>query len=207
MEAVFGHDAGSLVAAWCALIRPDVFLSVAMMSAPFSGPPSLPFNTDSDGPRKMRDAIHEELAALKRPRKHYHWYYSTRPANDDMVKCAQGVHAFMRAYYHHKSADWTQNQPFPLKSWTAGELEKMPTYYIMDLDENMAETVAKEMPSAAAIAANKWLPDKELRCTRKSMDATAIRAACSGIGATPPVPIPPIFNCSPAGRSTCRPAS
>ena len=37
IDAVFGHDAGSYVAAWCALIRPDVFLSVAMMSAPFGG--------------------------------------------------------------------------------------------------------------------------------------------------------------------------
>jgi pimeloyl-ACP methyl ester carboxylesterase len=32
----------------------------------------------------------------------------------------------------------------------------------MDLAKNMAETVAEEMPSAAAIAANKWLPDREL---------------------------------------------
>jgi pimeloyl-ACP methyl ester carboxylesterase len=162
VEAVFGHDAGSHVAAWCSLIRPDIFRSVAMMSAPFSGAPSLPFDTDNEGPKNARDSIHDDLAALKRPRKHYQWYYSTRPANDDMWKCPQGVHAFMRAYYHHKSADWKPNQPFPLKSWTAGELEKMPTYYIMDLNENMAETVAKEMPSADAIAANKWLPDAEL---------------------------------------------
>src|SRR6478736_3186676 len=42
---VVGHDFGSPVAAWCALMRPDVFRSVAMMSAPFGGPPSLPFNT------------------------------------------------------------------------------------------------------------------------------------------------------------------
>ena len=162
VTAVFGHDAGSHVAAWCSLIRPDVFRSVAMMSAPFSGAPTLPFNTDKEGPKKMRDSIHDDLAALKRPRKHYQWYYSTRPANDDMWQCPQGVHAFMRAYYHHKSADWKQNQPFALKSWTAGELEKMPTYYIMDLSENMAQTVAREMPSAAEIAANKWLPDSEM---------------------------------------------
>ena len=163
VEAVFGHDAGSHVAAWCSVIRPDVFRSVALMSAPFSGPPTLPFNTDSDGPPKpAASSIHDDLAALKRPRKHYQWYYSTRPANDNMWKCPQGVHAFMRAYYHHKSADWKQNQPFPLKSWTAGELEKMPTYYIMDLNEGMAETVAKEMPSALEIAANTWLPDNEL---------------------------------------------
>ena len=162
VEGVFGHDAGSFVAAWCALTRPDVFRRVAMMSAPFSGPPSFPFDTDSHGQKKALDSIHDDLAALNRPRKHYQWYYSTRPANDDIWKCPQGVANFMRAYYHHKSADWKKNQPFPLKSWTAGELEKMPTYYIMDLNENMAQTVAKEMPSPAEIAANKWLPDSEL---------------------------------------------
>ena len=39
--AVVGHDFGSPVAAWCALVRPDVFRSVALMSAPFEGPPDL----------------------------------------------------------------------------------------------------------------------------------------------------------------------
>ena len=102
------------------------------------------------------------LELLERPRKHYQWYYSTRDANVDMQNCKQGVHAFLRAYYHHKSADWTGNRPFPLQSWTAAELAKMPTYYIMDLRQNMAETVATEMPSPAEIAANHWLPESEL---------------------------------------------
>jgi pimeloyl-ACP methyl ester carboxylesterase len=39
----------------------------------------------------------------------------------------------------------------------------MPTYYIMDSDQDMAATVAREMPSAAEIAACKWLPEDELR--------------------------------------------
>ncbi|HEX7954662.1 MAG TPA: alpha/beta fold hydrolase [Burkholderiales bacterium] len=84
VAGVFGHDAGSLIAAWCALIRPDVFRRVAMMSAPFPGAPSLPFDTGSKRADQARDRIHDDLAALKRPRKHYQWYYSTRPANDDM---------------------------------------------------------------------------------------------------------------------------
>src|SRR3954466_2657329 len=42
VEAVIGHDFGSPVAAWCALVRPDVFRRVALMSAPFAGPPGLP---------------------------------------------------------------------------------------------------------------------------------------------------------------------
>ena len=45
VEAVVGHDYGSPVAAWCSLIRPDVFRSVVLMSAPFGGTPRLPFNT------------------------------------------------------------------------------------------------------------------------------------------------------------------
>ncbi len=157
VHAVVGHDAGSYVAAWSSLIRPDIFRSVAMMSAPFGGPPSFTATGSGQAPD-----IHKELAALARPRKHYQWYYSTREANDDMWKCPQGVHAFMRAYYHHKSADWKENRPFPLKAWVATELEKMPTYYIMDLEQNMAQTVAREMPSSAEISANKWLPDEEL---------------------------------------------
>src|SRR4249919_2992838 len=38
VEALVGHDFGSVVAAWAALIRPDVFGSVVLMSAPFAGP-------------------------------------------------------------------------------------------------------------------------------------------------------------------------
>jgi pimeloyl-ACP methyl ester carboxylesterase len=163
VDAVVGHDFGSSVAAWCALVRPDVFKSVVLMSAPFAGPPPLPFNT-SDAPAlaKPEDPVHRELAALPRPRKHYQWYYSTRPANADMHRAPQGVHDFLRAYYHHKSADWTDNKPSPLTGWTASELAKLPTYYVMDLARNMAETVADEMPSAQTIAANKWLPDSDL---------------------------------------------
>ena len=163
IDAVVGHDFGSSVAAWCALVRPDVFRSVALMSAPFAGPPPLPFNTVNAHPAKTDDPIHRDLAALPRPRKHYQWYYSTREANANMRDAPQGVHDFLRAYYHHKSADWKANEPYPLKGWTAAELAKLPTYYVMDLERGMAETVAEEMPSRAAIAANFWLPDDELK--------------------------------------------
>jgi pimeloyl-ACP methyl ester carboxylesterase len=163
VDAVVGHDFGSSVAAWCALVRPDVFSSVALMSAPFAGPPALPFNTADAPPAPRReDPVHRELAALPRPRKHYQWYYSTREANADMQRAPKGVHDFLRAYYHHKSADWSGNKPYPLSSWSADELAKLPTYYVMDLGKTMAETVAEEMPSAQAIAANQWLPDREL---------------------------------------------
>ena len=163
VDAVIGHDFGSPVAAWCAMIRPDVFRSVVMMSAPFGGPPPLPFDTvDKPGTPSSEDPVHRDLAALTRPRKHYHWYYSTREADADMHHAPQGLHDFLRAYYHHKSADWTANKPTPLQSWSAAELAKLPTYYVMDLAKTMPETVAEEMPDATAIAANRWLPDHEL---------------------------------------------
>src|ERR1700682_5921730 len=38
--AIVGHDAGSPLASWCALIRPDIFRTVAMMSSPFAGAPT-----------------------------------------------------------------------------------------------------------------------------------------------------------------------
>src|SRR5215471_13675886 len=42
---VAGHDAGAPVASWAALIRPDIFRTVTILSSPFEGPPPLPFNT------------------------------------------------------------------------------------------------------------------------------------------------------------------
>src|SRR5689334_10255283 len=71
VAAVIGHDFGSPVAAWCALLRPDVFRSVVLMSAPFGGPPALPFDTlNAKPPAPARDT-NADLAALKPPRKHY----------------------------------------------------------------------------------------------------------------------------------------
>ncbi|MGB3487463.1 MAG: alpha/beta hydrolase [Xanthobacteraceae bacterium] len=163
VEAVVGHDFGAIVAPWCALSRPDVFRSVVIMSAPFAGPPGIPFDTVNHPARVTDDPVHRDLAALPRPRKHYQWYYATRAANADMHGAPQGLHDFLRAYYHHKSADWTANAPHPLQGWTATELAKLPTYYVMDRDKTMAQTVAEEMPSAIEIAANRWLPDDALR--------------------------------------------
>jgi pimeloyl-ACP methyl ester carboxylesterase len=145
------------------VVRPDVFASLALMSAPFAGPPALPFDTAGKPPTvPASPTLHEALAALPRPRKHYQWYYSTRPANAQMWHCRQGVHDFLRAYFHHKSADWRDNRPHRLAAWSAAELAKMPTYYIMDLADDMPATVAKEMPSAEQIAACRWLPESEL---------------------------------------------
>ena len=167
VAAVIGHDFGSPVAAWCALIRPDVFRSVALMSAPFAGPPPLPFDTAGRADAPVRPpatlaALDAELAALPRPRKHYQAYYATREANRDMLDSPQGLHAFLRAYYHVKSADWPHNRPHPLPSSGADAYALLPDYYVMDRSLDMPRTVAPHMPSPEAVAACRWLPDEEL---------------------------------------------
>lgn len=160
---IVGHDFGSPIAAWCAVTRPDVFTSVAFMSAPFAGTGTIPFDTDGDSPQSSTGDLYKELAKLPRPRKHYQQYYRTREANENMWHAPQGLHDFLRGYYHYKSADWKGNRPYRLASRSAAEMAKMPTYYIMDAIEGMAETVAKHMPTKKEIAANTWLPDSELQ--------------------------------------------
>lgn len=170
IAGVVGHDFGASVAANAALIRPDVFKALVLMSAPYGGPPALSVGAPAEAPD-----IHAAMAALPRPRKHYQWYYSTREADADMWRCPQGVHDFLRAYFHQKSADWKANKPAPLSDWTAEELAKLPTYYIMDQAQNMAETVAAEMPSADEIAGCAWLTEEELHVYSGEYDRQGFR--------------------------------
>jgi pimeloyl-ACP methyl ester carboxylesterase len=156
VHGVIGHDFGSPLAAHAALIRPDVFPRLVMMSAPFGGPPPA-------GPASAPTVnIPADLARLNPPRKHYQWYYSTREADADMLGAPQGLHAFLRAYYHSKSADWAGNRPHPLDGWSADQLALLPDYYVMPLERTMAEAVAPFMPTPGEIAACRWLPDAEL---------------------------------------------
>jgi pimeloyl-ACP methyl ester carboxylesterase len=160
--AVIGHDFGSPVAAWCALLRPDLFRSVVLMSAPFGGPPALAAPGHPAAAARDLPTLDTALAALPRPRKHYQTYYGSRQADTDMRECPQGLHAFLRAYYHAKSADQALNQPHALDGWSAASLAELPTYYVMDRDRTMAETVAPQMPAADVIATCRWLPDADL---------------------------------------------
>jgi pimeloyl-ACP methyl ester carboxylesterase len=158
-----GHDFGSPLAGACALLRPGLFRSVAFMSAPVGGAQPAIANAGRE--------IHPDLAGLQPPRKHYQWYYSTPQADRDMRECTQGIHAFLRAYYHVKSADWPENRPFPLQAWTAAELAKLPRYYIMDLDKTMAETVAADDPGKSPA----WLTDEELQVYSDSFSRTTFQ--------------------------------
>ncbi|MET4067844.1 pimeloyl-ACP methyl ester carboxylesterase [Bradyrhizobium sp. S3.2.6] len=177
-----GHDFGSPVAAYCALARPDVFPSVVLMSAPFPGPPAFPFNiaeseASSAQPNTGNQKLAAALAALDPPRKHYQQYLSTREANDDLWHPPQGLHAFLRAFFYAKSADWPGNKPHPLKAPTATELAQMPTYYVMDLGKTMSQTVAPFQPSAAEVLASKWLTEPELAVYTEEYGRTGFQGA------------------------------
>ena len=181
---VAGHDAGAPVASWAALIRPDIFRSVTILSSPFEGPPSMPFDTANGAPAPRPaptdDELDAELAKLNPPRKYYQNYQRTRGANDNMLHAPQGLHAFFRAYYHYKSADWKGNKPHPLKARMAEEMAKIPTYYVMERDKGMAETVAPMMPSAAEIAACKWLTEAEVDVYATEYARTEFTGALQG---------------------------
>lgn len=161
-QTIIGHDAGSYVAGTCALIRPDIFQSCVMMSAPFTGTPPLDQDSTSRLTRPSLLNFESQLNALKEPRKHYQVYYSTSYANGEMMNASQGLHQFIRAYYHHKSADWQDNQPVKLTSWDAEIMAQMPTYYIMNKNDTMPETVAPHMPSENQIKDCHWLTNEEL---------------------------------------------
>jgi pimeloyl-ACP methyl ester carboxylesterase len=181
---VAGHDAGAPVAAWAALVRPDIFRTVTILSSPFEGPPAIAFDTATGAsvprPAPTDDELDAELAKLSPPRKYYQNYQRTRGANDNMLHAPQGLHAFFRAYYHYKSADWKGNKPHPLKARTAEEMAQIPTYYVMEKDKGMAETVAPFMPSAAEIAACKWLTEAEVEVYATEYGRTGFTGALQG---------------------------
>lgn len=162
-----GHDFGSPVAAYCALVRPDVFPSVVLMSAPFPGTPAFPFDTAENvaapiQPNTNGQKLAVALAALSPPRMIYQHYLSTREANHDLSHPPQGLHDFLRTFFHVKSADWSGNKPHPLKAPTAEEFAQLPTYYVMERGKTMAENVVPFQPSTAEVMACQWLTEPEL---------------------------------------------
>jgi pimeloyl-ACP methyl ester carboxylesterase len=181
---VVGHDAGAPIASWSALIRPDIFRSITIMSSPFEGAPSLPFDTANGAPlprpASTDDELDAELAKLNPPRKYYQNYLRTRAATDDMLHASQGLHAFFRAYCYYKSADYKGNSPHPLKARTAEEMAQMPTYYVMEKDKGMAQTVAPFMPPADYIANCKWLTEVEVDVYATEFGRTGFTGALQG---------------------------
>ena len=164
VKCIVGHDFGAVTSSMCALLRPDLFKSVVMMSHPFKEHGGLPFNLAhgvAEDPSPPRD-IQRELARLPEPRKHYAWYNSKAVAALHWSVPVQGLDAFLRGYIHVKSADWAGNEPHPLQSFTATELAKLPNYYIMPLHSSMPETIAAMMEGEDENKTKRWMSDQDL---------------------------------------------
>lgn len=170
VACIVGHDFGGVTAAMCALMRGDVFKACVIMSHPHSGPASLPFEAEEgdmkhyddreDGIERSKD-IDSDLASIGL--KHYKTYNSTPLARNDWLHPKQGLHHFLRGYFHLKSAAYKPNYSAGrLQSWTANELKKMPGYYIMPKDLSMPQVVQKDMEGEDASATESWLPPEDV---------------------------------------------
>ncbi|KAJ7578977.1 putative epoxide hydrolase [Mycena floridula] len=153
VQAVVGHDFGSRIAGLCALIRPDMFKAAVMMSAPFTGPPSV------GSTNQQALTIAKQLSELSPPRKHYTMYFSTAEANLHMRQPPEGLQTFLRNYFYSKSADSSENEPHPLGGPSAAAIAVMPHYYIMLESETMPQAVMGTLESQSGL---QWLPDDEL---------------------------------------------
>ncbi len=182
---VVGHDAGAPVASWAALVRPDIFRSVDDHELAVRRPARAALQHRERRARcraRRRPTTSSTPSSRSSTRRGniIRTISARRGANDDMLHAPQGLHAFFRAYYHYKSADWKGNQPHPLKARTAAEMAQIPTYYVMEKDKSMAETVAPFMPSAAEIAACKWLTEAEVGVYATEYGRTQFTGALQG---------------------------
>ncbi len=153
---LIGHDFGAYISSFLCLLYPKKILSLTLMSMPFSAPPTL---------KNINNMfkINKKLALLEPKRKHYQNYFSSYGADENIMKCNQGLSNFLRSYFYFKSYDYKGNKPFKLKSFTAREISKMPEYYIMKLNLGMAQTVKKYSPSEKEILSCKWLNNMDLK--------------------------------------------
>ncbi|KAL9089015.1 MAG: hypothetical protein Q9159_002733 [Coniocarpon cinnabarinum] len=197
VKCLVGHDFGSWLASYAALMRPDIFKSLVLMSHPFRGAPGLPFDITSseeklkaetatlrtqqavaNGQQKEED-VHTALAELKPPRKHYAQYNATPAAAQDWscASDAQKLHHFLRGYFHLKSADWKHNSPYRLESFTAPDLAKLPHYYVMPLHLTMPQTISQDMAHEDSNLTKHWLPDDDLSVYVQEFQRTGFQGA------------------------------
>ena len=161
VACIIGHDFGGVSSAMSPLMRPEIFKSCIQMSHPHHAPPSPPFVDEQ--PKKKLD-IQAELAKLDPPRKHYKWYNSTPEAAGHWDNPEQGLDAYLRGYFHLKSADWEQNKPHPITEWSAKQLSIMPEYYIMRKEDTFPQSVARNMRDSNADPkkTHSWLTPQDL---------------------------------------------
>lgn len=174
VAAIVGHDAGSIVAGYCAIAWPGLMRCLVLSASPFAGPP--PQGAALPEPF-LSHPVHAEISCLPHPRKHYQAYFAGPHANTDMQHAPQGLHSFLRGYYHLKSADWNGNAPHPLCDWSAEQFALLPDYYCMPSDRTMPEIAAAGMPDARTSVACSWLSDSDLAFISGEFERTGFQPA------------------------------
>ncbi|KAK1065711.1 hypothetical protein LTR74_007749 [Friedmanniomyces endolithicus] len=175
VHSILGHDFGAVSSAMAALMRPDIFRSTIQMSHPHHAPPTPPFGPSAHAQPKID--IQADLAKLSPPRKHYKFYNSTPAAAHEWNNPPQGLYAYLRGYFHLKSAAWTPNKPHPLSAWSAEALAEMPEYYIMRAEHSMPQTVASLMEGEDASATERWLSREDLEVYCQEWSRTGFQGA------------------------------
>ena len=184
VHSIIGHDAGSPIAGWCAMVRPDIFKSVVLMSSCFT----TPLKIASERNANAKNIFQQLFIGLRdnlpnRPRRHYFDYHASPEANEDIMNCPGGLEAYFRAYYHQKSADWEGNDNVrKLLKWDVNEFAKLPTYYVMDDKTTMPETVLKHMPSKEFIStiSSRWFPDSDVKIYADEYRRTTFQGGLNG---------------------------
>ncbi|KAI1760723.1 alpha/beta-hydrolase [Hypoxylon sp. FL1150] len=185
--SIIGHDFGAVSSAMGALMRPDIFKSSIQMSHPHTRPAEPPLGGQVGKGEKKVD-VPAELAKLDPPRKHYKWYNSSPEAAKDWETPSQGLEAFLRGYFHLKSADWDGNRPRPLERWAAAELAEMPEYYIMQASHTMPQSVAANMAGEDVSKTERWLAPEALRVYCSEWGRTGFQGALNWYRAQTPQP-------------------
>lgn len=92
-----------------------------------------------------------------------------------MVGAPQGLHAFLRSYFHLKSADWDANDPHPLPlPPSPASLARLPHYYVMPRHATMADVVGADAPSAQVVEvkSSRWLPEDAIAVYAREFGTT-----------------------------------
>ena len=169
VDAVIGHDFGSPVAAWCALVRPDVFRSRGADERALRRPAA---RCPSTRQRAAARAGHRRACrSWRRWSGRASTTSGTIPSakpNDEMWHCPQGVHAFLRAYYHIRARTGRATGP------SARRLDRRGAGEAADLlrhgpGQGHGGDGGAGDAGAAAIAACQWLPDERAGRLRRGV--------------------------------------
>ncbi|KAL4861033.1 Alpha/Beta hydrolase protein [Aspergillus spectabilis] len=148
VKCIVGHDTGSLTATACALLRPTLFQSVILVSAPFLGNVQLPDLEDMKNVGHQKGVV-DQLGKLLPPQKFYEWDFDTEEAKNALSSADESkVREFFYSFFYMFSAHWSGSSNLhTLSAWTVDELLRLPPFFILPWDLDMRELGMQVMNS------------------------------------------------------------